>query len=138
MDFGLRWRAWIAECLYSASFSILLNCSPIGFYSTSRGPIERDPLPPFFFIIVVEALSQLMNNAVNANLIKGFDLCNGNISISNLLFVDDALLFCNTEEDQLHNVKAILLCFEVVSGLRVSFFKSKIISIKVNEDCQAG
>ena len=44
------------------------------------------------------------------------------------------LLFCNADEDQLHNVKAILLYLEAVLGLRVNFFKSEVICIKVNED----
>ena len=38
-------------------------------------------------------------------------------------------LDCEPNEDQIKNVKAILLCFEVVSGLKINFFKSELIGI---------
>lgn len=40
------------------------------------------------------------------------------------------ILFCDVEEDEVQNVKAILLCFEVVSGLTINFFKSEVIGVK--------
>lgn len=43
----------------------------------------------------------------NDNVIKGFHPCNGVQSISHLQSVDDTLLFCDADEDQLCNVKAI-------------------------------
>eukprot|EP00268_Persea_americana_P046828 TRINITY_DN48445_c0_g1_i1.p1 TRINITY_DN48445_c0_g1~~TRINITY_DN48445_c0_g1_i1.p1 ORF type:complete len:114 (-),score=18.34 TRINITY_DN48445_c0_g1_i1:96-437(-) len=53
--------------------------------------------------------------------------------ITQLQFVDDAILFCEAEEEQLRNIKVILLCFEAVSSLRVNFFKSELIGIRVDE-----
>ena len=40
-------------------------------------------------------------------------------------FTDDTLIFCEVEEDQIINIKAILLCFKVVSGLKINFLKSE-------------
>lgn len=40
-----------------------------------------------------------------------------------LLFADDALLFCGVEEEQLRNLWVVLLCFEVVLGLKVNLGK---------------
>jgi len=34
--------------------------------------------------------------------------------------------FCEANNKSVFNIKAILLCFELASGLRVNFFKSKI------------
>ena len=31
-------------------------------------------------------------------------------------------------------MKAILFCFEAVSGLKINFFKSELIGVKVGED----
>ena len=64
---------------------------------------------------------QATNNAI---LIKGFCPSNDDQVIPHLQFAEDTLLFCDANEFQLHNVKAILLCFEAVLGLRVSFFKN--------------
>ena len=47
--------------------------------------------------------------------------------------VDDTLIFCDANEDQIRNVKAILICFEAVSGLEINFFKSELIGIRVEE-----
>ena len=43
------------------------------------------------------------------------------------------ILFCDATEDQLKNVKSILLCFEVVSGLQVNFFKNEIIGVRLDD-----
>lgn len=42
-----------------------------------------------------------------------------------LQFTDDTLIFCEAEEDQIKNIKAILPCFKVVSGLKINFLKSE-------------
>lgn len=35
--------------------------------------------------------------------------------------------------DQIKNVKAILLCYEAVSGLKINFFKNELIGAKVEQ-----
>lgn len=47
----------------------------------------------------------------------------------NLLRGYDNSIYCDTEEDQIKNIKAPLLCFEAVSGLLVSFFNSELIGL---------
>lgn len=47
-DFGEKWRSWIAYYISTLRFSILINGSTFGFFSTSRGLRQRT----FIFIIV--------------------------------------------------------------------------------------
>lgn len=51
--------------------------------------------------------------------------------VNHVEFINDAFIFCGTEEEQVKNIKAVLLCFEAVLGLEIKFFKSEIISITV-------
>lgn len=69
----------------------------------------------------------MIEAANSANLINGFEVASDATSVSNLPFVDDSLNFCDADQDQGMTLKAILLCFEAVSGLKVNSFKSKII-----------
>lgn len=41
-----------------------------------------------------------------------------------LQYAEDSLIFRGEDKLQIRNVQSILLCFEVVSGLKVNFFKS--------------
>ena len=51
MGFGERWIGWIRQCIFSASFAVLVNGSPTEFFSASRGIRQGDPLsPPTFFV----------------------------------------------------------------------------------------
>ena len=53
MGFGQKWRNWIKECMTSASFSIMINGTPKGFFHAQRGLRQGDPQSPFPFVIIV-------------------------------------------------------------------------------------
>jgi hypothetical protein len=55
--------------------------------------------------------------------------------LSSLLFADDTLIFfCKANLDHLYNLQCIVLCFEVVSGLKINLAKSEIVPIGSAED----
>ena len=54
--FGEAWRTWIKGCLMSSSASILVNGSPTQEFYFEKGLRQVDPLFPFLFLLVMEAL----------------------------------------------------------------------------------
>ncbi|XP_077231884.1 uncharacterized protein LOC143864904 [Tasmannia lanceolata] len=134
MGFGNRWRGWIKSCLSSAWFSILINGSPKGFFRSSRGLRQGDPLSPFLFVIVAEALSLLMEKGKSVGLVKGIQCGQNRVEVSHLQFADDTLLFSSPQTSKILNLKAVLRCYEIVTGQRSNFSKSCMYTVNVGEE----
>nr|GEV71960.1 nucleotide-binding alpha-beta plait domain-containing protein [Tanacetum cinerariifolium] len=72
LSFGIKWRKWIASCLSSASISVLINGSPSKEFKMECGLRQGDPLSPFLFFLVIEALQVTIVDACNKGIFKGF------------------------------------------------------------------
>jgi hypothetical protein len=130
--FGQKWCSWIEFCISSASFSVLINGSPAGFFNSSRGIRQGDPLSPFLFVIVMEAFSRMVKALTDHSLFSGFAVgARGGeqILISHLLFADDTLVFCGASRDQVQAIGNLLICFELVSGLKVNLAKFVMVPV---------
>ena len=102
MGFGLKWRGWIKACVTSVRFSILVNGSSEGFFGSSRGLRQGDPLSPLLFLLIMEVLSRLLRKTKESNLIQGFHVGAVNVVgvwISHLLFADDIIFFCDASRE---------------------------------------
>ena len=130
MGFGAKWRKWIHCCISSSHFSILVNGSPKGYFKSSRGLRQGDPLSPMLFDIVAKALHALLEKAKHKNLVKGFAVENANIEVTHLQFADDTILFCGASLDHLQNLRCILKCFEFLSSLKINYDKCELIGVR--------
>ena len=64
MGFGSKWLGWMWSCISSAKFSVLVNGVPTGFFPSSKGLRQGDPLSPYFFILGMDVLDALIRRAV--------------------------------------------------------------------------
>ena len=132
MGFGVEWREWIWSCISTAKFLVLINGEPAGFFSSSKGLRQGDPLSPYLFIMGMEVLSALIRRVVEGGCISGCRIQRGRgqaVNISHLFFADDAIVFREAKKDDMTFLSWILCWFEAASGLRINLAKSEIIPV---------
>ena len=90
-------------CISIARFSVLINGFPVGFFGSSCGLLQGDPLSLLLFLLVMEVLSRLLKRTKDGGFLNGFQASlntSGGLHISHLLFADDTFLFCDASEEQ--------------------------------------
>ena len=64
VTFSKRRISWIKWCIFIVSFFVLVNCSSsIFFHHSYREWIQGDPISPYLFVIVMEALNCFLKRA---------------------------------------------------------------------------
>ena len=136
MGFGWKWVRW---CIITTSFSVLVNGSPTGFFKSSRGLRQGDPLSSYLLVLGMELFSILVDKAVAEGFIYGYKIADRNkeeVHITHLLFAEDTLVFCEDTKDQMANLSWILLWFKAISGLNINLEKSMIMPVGNVEDIE--
>ncbi|KAL6318412.1 hypothetical protein AAG906_041175 [Vitis piasezkii] len=101
MGFGSKWRDWMWSCISIAKFLVLVNGVPAGFFSSSKGLRQGDPLSPYLFVMGMEVLSVLIRRARGSGPVA---------NISHLLFADDTIVFSEAKKEHLTYLSWILCC----------------------------
>ncbi|RVX13803.1 putative ribonuclease H protein [Vitis vinifera] len=120
------------SCISTAKFSVLVNGVSAGFFSSSKGLRQGDPLSPYLFVMGMEVLSVLITRAVEGGFIYGCRIWRGRgqaVNISHLLFADDTIVFCEAKKEFLTYLSWILFWFEAASGLKINLDKSMVIPV---------
>lgn len=126
-SFGKRFITWIKLTLEGSRICVNLNGTLGPLLLLQKGLRHGDPLSPFLFILVTDALNKILTKAMS----EGFVVVLGNFpnmdNILNLHFVDDTLLFLKTDPKVLLHIKWLLLGFENLSGFKLILRKVKCI-----------
>ncbi|KAJ0511624.1 putative RNA-directed DNA polymerase [Helianthus annuus] len=133
MNFPERWRSWIKATLVSSRASVLVNGSPTMEFECSRGLRQGDPLSPFLFVIAIEALSGIMKKAISVGIFKGLQCTSQGPMLSHLMYADDVVFLGEWLGENAVNLKRLLRCFYLVSGLKVNLTKCSIYGVGVDE-----
>lgn len=126
LGFDAVWIGWIMSCIDTVTYSFLINGSPQGSVSPSRGLRQGDPLSPYIFILCTEVLSALCAKGQANGSLPGIRVARGCPSINHLLFADDTMFFCKTKPSCVSALMDILSIYEAVSGQKINPQKSAI------------
>ncbi|XP_058002229.1 uncharacterized protein LOC131179406 [Hevea brasiliensis] len=63
------------------------------FFHLGKGIRQGDPILPYLFLLVSDALSRILDHAVNGNVISRFKINRRCLTLTHLLFADDTILF---------------------------------------------
>ena len=132
MGFGERWIEWIKWCITTVFFSVIINGSSVGYFKSTRGLRQGDPLSPYLFVLGMEVFLILINKAASGGFPFGFNLkgrTGEEVQVTHLLFADDTLVFCKDSREQLVYLNWILMWFEALSGLKINLSKSALLLV---------
>ena len=119
----------------------MVSGSPCGFFESLRGLRQGDPLSLLLFVLVVEALGRMLNKAVHDGHMLRFGvgrLEGRSLAVSHLLFVDDILIFCDADLDQVLFLRMILIWFEAVSSLKINLGNSELVLVGMEHNLDLG
>ncbi|XP_060181532.1 uncharacterized protein LOC132611140 [Lycium barbarum] len=105
-------------------YLILINGKAHGFFNSSRGLKQGDPLSPTLFIIAAEVLARNLNELHDDPAFKGYGMPKWIPHLNHLSHADDTILFCSADPVSLRKMMKVLRNYEKVSGQLVNNEKS--------------
>ena len=94
------WVDRVMSCVSTPSFSVRINGKAFGNITPSWGICQGDPLSPYLFLICAEGFTSLLAKTEIEVRLHGVAVCRSAPSITNLLFADDSLIFCQANKDE--------------------------------------
>ena len=88
------------SCVSTPSFSVRINGKAYGNITPSRGIHQGDLLSPYLFLIYAEGFTSLLTRVEIERRLHRVALCISAPSITNLLFANDSLIFCQANKDE--------------------------------------
>ncbi|XP_049399716.1 uncharacterized protein LOC125863741 [Solanum stenotomum] len=105
-------------------YSIIVNGKRHGFFQSTRGLKQGDPLSPALFILGAEVLSRSLNRLYNNPDYYGFFMEPNGPQVNHLSFADDIILFTSGRQKTLQLIMQTLQSYEQSSGQSVNTEKS--------------
>jgi predicted transcriptional regulator len=124
---------WIRACITSPSFTIALNGTLVGFFQGKKGLRQGDPISPYLFVLAMEGLTLLMEEAATSPHFGYHPKCAA-VNLTHLCFVDDLLVFLAAFTSSVTTIIGALAEFEHISGLKANPSKSSIFLVGAAED----
>ncbi|XP_057428997.1 uncharacterized protein LOC130722320 [Lotus japonicus] len=128
----------IYNCVSTSSIAIAWQGDYTDYFNPQRGIRQGDPISPYLFVLCIERLSHIIQDACGIGSWKPFKVGRHGPSISHLLFADDVILMAEASDDQASLIHNILNKFCDASGQKVSLAKSRVFFSKNTNAVIAG
>ena len=101
-------------------FSVLINGVPKGFFRSTCGLKQGDPLSPALFVIGAEALSRYLNALIHQCQFHSYKVSIGCPIVTHMAFADDVVIFTSGLKSTLRVLGRVLQEYCAVSGQKVN------------------
>nr|XP_018625896.1 uncharacterized protein LOC108944923 [Nicotiana tomentosiformis]XP_018625897.1 uncharacterized protein LOC108944923 [Nicotiana tomentosiformis] len=130
MGFAESFIEMIHRLLSNVWYSVLINGTRFGFFPSSRGLKQGDPLSPSPFVIVDESITKSLNHLHNKGKYIGYSMNNRGPIINHLAYADGVVMFTSTYKYSIKKVMKTLRRYEETSGQEIN--KDKIFYLASN------
>lgn len=110
----------------SAYFSVLVNGSFYGFFPSTQGIRQGDPLSPALFTILLDLLSRILSRAEHEGKISSVKTAQTAPRVSHLMYADDLVIYCKIDLEETIEIKNCLDLYCKWTGQRINWDKSDI------------
>ncbi|XP_070044572.1 uncharacterized protein [Nicotiana tomentosiformis] len=123
-DFSSWWTEIIGRLISEVWYSIIVNGTRRGFFTSSQGLKQGDRLSPSLFILGAEVFSRLLNRLYDDQRFIPFSMNNRGPKINHLAYADDMVIFCGGKSKSIKLVMKQIRLYEKSSGQKVNEDKS--------------
>ncbi|KAL9664842.1 hypothetical protein QQ045_020251 [Rhodiola kirilowii] len=127
LGFVEAWCVMVSRCVTNCFYSVKWDGKLFGYFKSSRGVRQGDPLSPNLFVIAMEWLSRVLNASVDHGVVQPFLPKRRAVRVGHLLFADDLLIFTNGAKNSVRNLMDLIKNFCALSGQCLNPEKSSVI-----------
>ncbi|XP_027122034.2 uncharacterized protein [Coffea arabica] len=141
-DFCEVWIDMIWRLISNVWFSVIVNGAPQGFFKSSRGIRQGDPISPSLFVLCAEVLSLHLNSLSRRQGFVPFRVPKGCSVVTHLAYADDIIIFSSGMKRSLQLVMQVLEDYTSISGQKGAHFTreggGRVISLRFVPRLQVG
>ncbi|KAL9659585.1 hypothetical protein QQ045_024392 [Rhodiola kirilowii] len=126
LGFTETWCDLISRCVANCFYSVKWDGKLYGYFKSTRGVWQGDPLSSSLFVLAMEWLTRILKAGVVHCVLKAYITKRRAVQVTHLLFADDLLIFTNGSKNSIRNLTEIISNFCLVSGQRLNSDKSFI------------
>ena len=129
-----KFISWIRACVTTTRYSICFNGESIGYFPGARGLRQGDPISPYLFVLIMDALSQLLHHNISKSKDYKYHWRCDKTKTDHLCFADDLMIFFYGDCLSASLIKDTLNQFYDFSGLSANNSKSCLFLAGVDEE----